>query len=106
MSDTINDLLKRDNAAFATLINNLPGMVYRCQNDHDWTMEFVSEGSLNLTGYRQEELIDNRKIGYRALIHPEDQESVWNEIQAALNESRSFKSAYRIEVAVGEKWVC
>jgi len=105
MSDTINDLLKRDNAAFATLINNLPGMVYRCQNNYDWTMEFVSEGSLNLTGYRPEELIDNRKVSYRAMIHSEDQESVCNEIQAALIEGRSFRFAYRIAIPVGEKWV-
>ncbi len=34
-----------------TLMGNLQGMAYRCKVDRDWTMEFVSNGSFQLTGY-------------------------------------------------------
>ncbi len=97
--------LQENQRALATLISNLPGMAYRCRNDHNWTMEFVSEGSFDLTGYHPDELIESRKISYGDLIHPEDRESVWNEVQAALREDRPFQVTYRLRTLQGEKWV-
>src|SRR5580698_333799 len=46
--------------SISTLFSNLPGMAYRCLNDGAWTMEFVSGGSRELTGYDPEALIGNR----------------------------------------------
>ena len=89
-----------------TLMSNLPGMAYRCRNDRDWTMEFVSEGSVNLTGYKPAELINNSKITYNQLIHPDECEKVRNTIQDALKEHKTFHVTYRIKTADGEqKWV-
>ncbi|MGE4407314.1 MAG: hypothetical protein AB7E40_17595, partial [Pseudomonas sp.] len=34
-----------------TLVNNLEGMAYRCLNNGQWTMIFVSQGCLGLCGY-------------------------------------------------------
>ncbi|MFZ8444658.1 PAS domain-containing protein, partial [Staphylococcus aureus] len=82
--------------ALATLMSNLPGMAYRCRNDPDWTMEFVSDGALALTGYRPEDLVGNRVVAFAQLIHPEDRAPVWDEVQAALAECRSFQLTYRI----------
>ncbi len=51
-----------------TLMHNLAGMVYRCCNDPDWTMEFVSGGCKDLTGYDPGDLINNRVVSYGSLI--------------------------------------
>jgi PAS domain S-box-containing protein len=89
-----------------TLMANLPGMAYRCLNDQNWTMEFVSEGCLALTGFAPSDLIGNRTLSYDNLVHPEDRERVWDRIQAALRQKAAFRLEYRIRHASGQlRWV-
>ncbi|MBI5612435.1 MAG: PAS domain S-box protein [Gammaproteobacteria bacterium] len=88
-----------------TLLSNLTGMVYRCRNDPDWTLEFASDGALALTGHAPREFLDH-KLAYGDLIHPDDRDKVWNDVQAAVAERRPFQLLYRIHAADGrEKWV-
>lgn len=99
--------LQESQRTLSTLMSNLPGMVYRCKNDADWTIEFVSSGCKSLTGYRPEELVGNQKVSYgRDLIAKEDQDRVWNEIHMANKERRPFHISYNLNVADGsKKWV-
>ncbi|MEI9962319.1 MAG: PAS domain S-box protein [Limisphaerales bacterium] len=53
--------LQENERMLTTLLSNLPGMVYRCENNLDWTMKFVSEGSRELTGYLPEDFLNNQK---------------------------------------------
>ncbi len=102
---TAEDLSERNRELF-TLTSNLPGMVYRCRNDRDWTMEAVSQGCLALTGYGPDDLVANRTISYGAVIHPEDRDRVWDEVQAALSRREHFQLMYRIVSSGGRvKWV-
>ncbi len=90
----------------STLKKNLPGVAYRCKNDDNRTLEFLSEGCLRLTGYDASDLLGNRALSFGDLILPKDKRSVRNRIQDAIWEKRSFKLAYRIRTAGGEtKWV-
>ena len=89
-----------------TLMGNLPGMAYRCRNERDWEMEFVSDGVRALTGYEPQELIGNTLIAYNDLILVEDQAAVWNEVQASLAKGHEFECIYRIRCRDGEvRWV-
>ena len=89
-----------------TLMNNLPGMAYRCLNDKNWTMEFVSQGCLELSGYTADEIIQNRVVAFSALIHPEDRAMVWEEVQAGIARQQPFLAIYRLITRRGkEKWV-
>lgn len=100
------EAFRESQRALTTLMSNLPGMAYRCRNDKNWTMEFVSEGCINLTGYRPEDLVNNRAISFGQVIHPEDREMAWNVIQEALSERNPYQLAYRIITADWkEKWV-
>jgi len=100
------EVLRESKRSLSTLLSNLPGMAYRCLNDHDWTMKFVSEGAYDLTGYKYTDLVDNREIAYAALIVPQDQDAVWNDVQAALNLKKPFRLVYRIRHKSGrDKWL-
>jgi PAS domain S-box-containing protein len=88
------------------LMNNLPGMAFRCLNESNWTMEYVSPGCKKLTGYSSSDLINNKKTHYGDLILDEDRKMVWNKIQNALKFHRFYKVEYRIVTKNGKiKWV-
>ncbi len=98
--------LRESRRVLQTLMSNLPGMAYRCRNDPEWTMEFVSEGCRELTGYGPQDLIESRVVSYAGLILPADRPAVWDEVQSALAENRAFQMTYRIRAADGAvKWV-
>jgi PAS domain S-box-containing protein len=99
------DQLGERERQLSTLISNLPGLAYRCRNDANFTTEFVSDGIADVTGYPAEDFREHRRE-FGQLIHPDDQEQVSTEIQAALKENRPFELTYRILHATGEqKWV-
>jgi len=75
----------------STLMANLPGMAYRCRNDADWTMLFVSQGCQALTGYPREDLIGNKRISYADLIHPDDRDHVWEMVQDGIGRHQHFQ---------------
>ena len=98
-------LLREKERQVSTLMSNLPGMVYRCLNDQNWTTEFVSEGSLTLTGFSPEDFISDR-VHYNDLVLADDQAMVRDQIQQALQERRPFQFTYRIHTKSGQlKWV-
>lgn len=98
--------LRESRRTLSALMSNLPGMAYRCRNDPDWTMEFVSEGCHDLTGYQPEDLVASREISFADLIEEGDREAVWNDVQAALTGKEPFQFVYRITCATGKrKWV-
>ncbi|HEX8433294.1 MAG TPA: PAS domain S-box protein, partial [Longimicrobium sp.] len=99
------DALRDEGRSVATLIHNLPGMAYRCANDAQWTMEFASEGALDLMGVPAAQLMDGT-VHVGDLVHADDRARVWDEIQTALAENRPFDLTYRIVTPAGrEKWV-
>ncbi|MCX6269800.1 MAG: PAS domain S-box protein [Bacteroidetes bacterium] len=98
--------LKEQQRYVATLLSNLPGMVYRCRNDRDWTMEFASEGTLELTGYLPEDFIHNRKLTFNDIVDPASRDYLWEKWQRILPMHEVFEDEYKITTADGKmKWV-
>jgi len=88
--------LRESRRLLATLLDNLPGMAYRCRNDRGWTMEFVSDGSRAITGYTPAEMIGAGAVVFGDLIVEEDRDEVWRQVQAALAARQAFQLTYRL----------
>ena len=90
---------------FATLIASLPGGVYRCRNTPDWPTDYASEGFRGITGYAPEDFVAGR-VRYGDLIHADDRDRVWEEVQKGNAANRPFTVEYRLIARDGcEKWV-
>jgi len=100
------EALRAQQRSMATLMDSLPGMVYRCRADAPWTMDFVSDGCMELTGYRADELTRGQPVAFSALIHPDDRPKVDADTRAALRARTRFTLEYRLLTREGEqKWV-
>lgn len=93
-------------AQLERLLGNIPGMIFRCLNNQNWTMDYVSQGSREVTGYSPEELVQNTLVTYGSLIHPNDLLGAWEERQQQLRGKKTFHLSYRIKAKEGTtKWV-
>ncbi len=108
ISDRVSEeeLLLANQRTLTALLNDLPGMVYRCRNNPDWTMEYVSGSSSQLTGYEPEDIINSKRLSYASMIHSDDRQKVWEEVQNGIRENRRFEMIYRIsDINDKEKYV-
>lgn len=100
------EALQESQRKLSTLIQNLPGMVYRCKLGQVWVMDYVSDKCLQITGFKSEDFVNNKNVSYYDLIYPEDLRKNYEIIKTALEERKPFQLIYRINTAAGfEKWV-
>jgi PAS domain S-box-containing protein len=103
---TIEKELRETQRQLETLVSNLPGLAYRCRNDADWTMEFISDGCIPLTGFKPADFYSGKVSFGQRVIHEADRERVWDEVQTSLDDRMPFRLVYRIVTAFGdERWV-
>lgn len=98
--------VKEHERQLASMVSNLPGFVYRCLYDKDWTMLYLSEGCLTITGFLPEDFLMNNRITFNSLIRKEYHEAINAEWQRVLQAKSFFRMEYEIITADREvKWV-
>ncbi|MFC6825977.1 PAS domain S-box protein [Halopelagius fulvigenes] len=100
------DSLERSERARARLVENVPGVVYRCRNEPGRPMEFLSDECAELTGYDPEEFVSGTRRWGDDAVHPDDADRVREEIRRGVERGETFTVEYRIRTADGEtQWV-
>ncbi|MGB0560722.1 MAG: EAL domain-containing protein [Spirulinaceae cyanobacterium] len=88
------------------LIDSLPGMFFRAENQPGWPLSYLSEGCKAITGYGVNEFLHAPHQFYDHLIHPSDRAPVRQAIAAALVDQTPYVVEYRIRTKAGaRRWV-
>lgn len=91
---------------FSSLIGVLPGFVYRCLNDSNWTMLYISDQCKDITGYTPDEMINNSLISYEEVISHEYRRYLHERWRVVLSNRGVLKEEYKIVRKDGSfKWV-
>lgn len=87
------------------VIENSPVVLFRWRATPDWRVELVSS-NVTRFGYTAEELLSGRTT-YASMVHPDDLERIWREMQAYRVEGRDeFQQEYRLVSPDGDVfWV-
>jgi PAS domain S-box-containing protein len=79
-----------------TLVANLPGMAFRCLNNApDYTMQYVSIGIKDIVGYEPDDLINNKRITFFDLVHPDDKAKLMEDNAETLYVGQPLETMYR-----------
>jgi PAS domain S-box-containing protein len=90
----------------ASLARNIPGAIYRCELDPNWTMHLIGDEIEQITGYPASDFVHNRIRSYGSLIHLDDREHVERAVREAVDAGRPYELEYRLVTASGgERWV-
>lgn len=97
-----DDALRTSEERYRTLVSNVPGAIFRCACDSDWTMEFLSDQMEKICGYPASDFIDNRVRSFASIVHP-DENQVISDI---VGDGDPYEVEYRIIHADGSiRWV-
>lgn len=98
--------LRKSELRFRTLVENIPGVVYRCEMDDNWTMHYISDMIKVVSGYPASDFVANSIRPFISIIHPDDREIVKDTVYKAVKRRISFSVEYRITSAdESVKWI-
>ncbi|GGC67335.1 sensor domain-containing diguanylate cyclase [Marinobacter halophilus] len=98
--------LRQREKQLTVLMDNLPGMAYRCLYDDQWTMVFVSGGCERLTGYTPDELINNKIVSFVDLMDADTAKQIAEDVGIAVRRGEPFSVEYAMTRKDGRQvWV-
>jgi PAS domain S-box-containing protein len=95
--------LQENEEKFRSLISNIPGIAYRCLNEYNWPLLFISDAVESITGYPASDfLAPNKKRDFSDLYHPDDK----NDVLSIPTIETIFNLEYRIITKTGDiRWM-
>ncbi|MCM8565817.1 GGDEF domain-containing protein [Thauera linaloolentis] len=90
---------------FRTLVENIPGVVFRCEIEAPWVVMHVSQNIAALTGATPDEFTSGH-ASFGDFILPEDRQRIESAIEAAYQQHTAYEVEYRMRARDGRiHWV-
>ena len=98
--------LKISEKKYRSLVDNLPGVVYRSQLDKEMTLIYISNYIFNISGFAPSDFMKRNINVFKSIIHPDDRHSVEETTANSLFLKEPFEIIYRINHSDGSiRWV-
>jgi PAS domain S-box-containing protein len=98
--------LRANEAMLRSLVDSIPGAIYRCACDGDWTMEWLSDEIENIVDYPASDFIGSAVRTFASVEHPDDHEYVARSVMESVATGRPFALEYRLVRRDGSvRWV-
>jgi PAS domain S-box-containing protein len=88
------DIIEKEQQ-YRSLMNNMPGVVFRCLNNEQRTTLFISPNILDMAGYAPDEFTD-QEIELSSIMMSADKQPTEKAIATAIQEKRQYSVEYRI----------
>ena len=98
--------VRESERTLSTVVSRFPAVAYQRLPDADWTMQFLSDGCLQLTGYNAAEFGGNAVRTWASIISADDFVRAWHDVQNQLASGANYSVEYRVVAPDGElRWV-
>ncbi|MCI5144008.1 MAG: PAS domain S-box protein [Candidatus Electrothrix sp. AR3] len=98
--------IRQSEKRFRSLVENVPGAVYRIDLVSSEEIQFLSSGIKKISGYSATELLKNAELSYFSLIDPEYRQEVKKYIYDHIQCDKPFSIEYPLRNADGSRrWV-
>ena len=98
--------LRASESMLRSLVDSIPGAIYRCACDHDWTMQWLSDEIEEIVGYPASDFIDSAVRTFASIEHPDDHDYVAERVMESVATGRPFALEYRMVHRDGSiRWV-
>lgn len=88
--------LRESEERFRSLVDHIPGVVYRCAYDDDWTMDFMSDVIEEMSGYPATDFLHNQVRTFASLIAIEDRARIQQVISECVAQRKPYVLEYRL----------
>lgn len=103
--EKVKEHLYESEERFRILSENIPGVIYLCKIDDEFTTIYINQHIESLTGYSIDEF-ETGTISLMQLIHPSDRPDVVRHIQEMIDSQKPFEISYRMKHRNGGwRWV-